>query len=342
MIPQSMHFSENTLNILDQRRLPGSVEYFPCRTAEETARAIECLAVRGAPAIGIAAAYGVALASLAGRSAAEASLERLRRTRPTAVNLFWALERMKNTMALLSDEDLYGGLLDEARSIHREDREDNRALGKAGAALLPSCCTVLTHCNAGALATGGHGTALGVIRSAREAGKSVKVYATETRPVLQGARLTVWELLEDGFDVTMICDSMAGALMKRGGVDAVITGADRVAANGDSANKIGTLSLAVLASYFGVPFYIAAPLSTIDASLPSGDFIPIEERDGMEMRLLPGGRTLPENYTLWNPAFDVTDGSLITAIITEKGVAWPPWGESLKALFRKEENCREI
>ncbi|MEA4881698.1 MAG: S-methyl-5-thioribose-1-phosphate isomerase, partial [Synergistaceae bacterium] len=209
-------------------------------------------------------------------------------------------------------------------------------LGEAGAALLPPSCTVLTHCNAGALATGGHGTALGVIRSAREAGKSVKVYATETRPVLQGARLTVWELLEDGFDVTLICDSMAAALLKRGKIEAVITGADRVAANGDAANKIGTLSLAVLAAHFKVPFYIAAPLSTIDRTLSSGDSIPIEERDTMEMRLLPGGGTLPERYTLWNPAFDVTDASLIAAIITEKGVARPPYGESLKALFHEK------
>ncbi len=333
MLPETVSFDDDILNILDQRSLPGSMEYIPCSTAEETALAIECLAVRGAPAIGIAAAYGVALASRSGRSAAEAACERLARTRPTAVNLFWALERMKRRMALLSEENLYSTLLDEARSIHREDRENNRLLGEAGAALLPSTSTVLTHCNAGALATGGHGTALGVIRSARDAGKSVKVYATETRPVLQGARLTVWELLEDGFDVTLICDSMAGALLKTGTIDAVITGADRVAANGDAANKIGTLSLAVLAAHFNVPFYIAAPLSTIDLALSSGNVIPIEERDAMEMRLLPGGGTLPENYTLWNPAFDVTEASLVAAIITEKGVARPPYGESLKALF---------
>ena len=336
MLPEILCFDDSSLYILDQRRLPGSVDYIRCESAEETARAIECLAVRGAPAIGIAAAYGVTLASRSGKNSAEAACERLARTRPTAVNLFWALERMKSKIALLSEEDLYGGLLDEARSIHREDRENNRALGVAGAALLPSSCTVLTHCNAGALATGGHGTALGVIRSAREAGKTVKVYATETRPVLQGARLTAWELLEDGFDVTLICDSMAGALLKTGKIDAVITGADRVASNGDTANKIGTLSLAILASHFGVPFYIAAPLSTIDLALASGDAIPIEERDGLEMRLLPGGGTLPENYVLWNPAFDVTDGSLITAIITEKGVARPPYGESLKALFSEK------
>lgn len=336
MLPETVRFDDDILNILDQRRLPGSVEYIPCTSAEETARAIESLAVRGAPAIGIAAAYGVALASKSGRSAAEAACERLARTRPTAVNLFWALERMKSKMALLPDKDLYPALLEEARSIHRTDRENNRLLGKAGAALLPSPCTVLTHCNAGALATGGHGTALGVIRSAREAGKSVKVYATETRPVLQGARLTVWELLEDGFEVTLICDSMAAALLKTGTIDAVITGADRVAANGDAANKIGTLSLAVLAAHFDVPFYIAAPLSTIDLALSSGDSIPIEERDTMEMRLLPGGGSLPENYTLWNPAFDVTDASLVAGIITEKGVARPPYSESLKAFFLKK------
>ena len=336
MLPETLRFENDILYILDQRRLPGTVEYIPCTSAEETARAIDSLAVRGAPAIGIAAAYGVALASRSGRSAAEAACERLARTRPTAVNLFWALDRMKRKLPLLPDNDLYPALLEEARSIHREDRENNRLLGEAGAALLPPSCTVLTHCNAGALATGGHGTALGVIRSAREAGKTVKVFATETRPVLQGARLTVWELLEDGFDVTLICDSMAGALLKTGTIDGVITGADRVAANGDAANKIGTLSLAVLAAHFNVPFYIAAPLSTIDRTLSCGASIPIEERDTMEMRLLPGGGTLPERYTLWNPAFDVTDASLIAAIITEKGVARPPYGESLRALFHEK------
>jgi len=326
MVPPVLYWKNNRLYILDQRVLPGAVMFLECTTADDVAVAIETLAVRGAPAIGIAAAFGVAMASM-----------RLVRTRPTAVNLFRALRRMEKTMASLPDDGLFEGLLAEAGMILADDLECNRAMGTAGAELLPPACTVITHCNAGALATGGHGTALGVIRSAREAGKDVKVFSCETRPVLQGARLTVWELLEDGFDVTLICDNMAGSLMKKGGIDAVIVGADRIAGNGDTANKIGTYPLAVLARHHGIPFYVAAPLNTIDPGLPSGVEIPIEERKAEEVKRLPGGGMLPDDYRVWNPAFDVTDGGLISAIITEKGVLRPPYGQAIKALFPKEE-----
>ncbi|TDY60569.1 methylthioribose-1-phosphate isomerase [Aminivibrio pyruvatiphilus] len=337
MVPPVLYWKNNRLYILDQRVLPGAVMFLECTTADDVAVAIETLAVRGAPAIGIAAAFGVAMASRDGRTAALDASMRLVRTRPTAVNLFWALRRMEETMASLPDDGLFENLLAEAGMILADDLECNRAMGRAGAELLPPACTVITHCNAGALATGGHGTALGVIRSAREAGKDVKVFSCETRPVLQGARLTVWELLEDGFDVTLICDNMAGSLMKKGGIDAVIVGADRIAGNGDTANKIGTYPLAVLARHHGIPFYVAAPLTTIDPGLPSGREIPIEERKAEEVKRLPGGGMLPDDYTVWNPAFDVTDGDLISAVITEKGVLRPPYGPAISALFPKED-----
>jgi methylthioribose-1-phosphate isomerase len=329
MLPPVIAWKENRLSLLDQRRLPCSVEFLECGHAEEVAVAIEELAVRGAPAIGIAAAFGVVLEARKGRPEAERALKRLALTRPTAVNLFWALGRIEHRMSALSDGDLFSGLLEEALAIQKEDILGNRALGLAGAALLPEECTVLTHCNAGALATGGHGTALGVLRSAREAGKKVKVFSCETRPLLQGARLTVWELMQDGFDVTLLCDSMAGNLMKQEKISAVIVGADRIAANGDTANKIGTFSLAVLARNFGIPFYVAAPLSTFDPSLSSGKSIPIEERSADEVRRLPGGGMLPLGYSIWNPAFDVTEAELISAIITEKGVLRPPFADGI-------------
>lgn len=337
MLPSVLYWKNDRLYILDQRALPGEVLYLECTSAEEVAIAIETLAVRGAPAIGIAAAYGVVLAAAGGRNWALSASMRLVRTRPTAVNLFWALRRMEEKMESLPDKSLYRELLKEADAIFAEDLACNMAMGRAGAALLPDTCTVLTHCNAGALATGGHGTALGVIRSAREAGKDVKVFACETRPLLQGARLTVWELMRDGFGVTLLCDSMAGSLLKKGVIDAVIVGADRIAGNGDTANKIGTYSLAVLAKHHGIPFYVAAPLTTVDPGLPSGDEIPIEERRPEEILRLPGGGMLPDEYTVWNPAFDVTESELITAIITEKGVMRPPYGPAISALFGKEE-----
>ncbi|MDI9370922.1 MAG: S-methyl-5-thioribose-1-phosphate isomerase [Synergistaceae bacterium] len=328
---------DNRLRLLDQRKIPVSVEYMDCVSAEDVAKAIDTLAVRGAPAIGIAAAYGVALEAPGGREAALAAVKRLASTRPTAVNLFWALKRIEDRMEKTPDDELFDALLAEAFAIHREDLEGNLFMGRAGAELLPKECAILTHCNAGALATGGHGTALGVIRSARDTGKRVKVYACETRPLLQGARLTVWELMQDGIDVTLVCDSMSGALMREGRIDAVIVGADRIAANGDTANKIGTCTHAVLARHFGVPFYVAAPLSTFDPSIASGDAIPIEERDEDEVRRLPSGGLLPDDYSIWNPAFDVTDASLISAIITDKGVVRPPFEEGIASLLSRQE-----
>lgn len=318
---------EGVLKLLDQRALPGREAYVVCRSVEDAALAIENMTVRGAPAIGIAAAYGVLLAG-GGRGAVSAALERLARTRPTAVNLFAALERMRAVFESASSLDgaaLTDRLLDEAVRIHEADIEANRRMGAYGADLLPQDAVVLTHCNAGAIATGGHGTALGILRSAREAGKMVRVFADETRPLLQGARLTVWELARDGFEVTLITDGMAGALMRTRRVDAVIVGADRIAANGDTANKIGTYGLAVLAAAHGVPFYVAAPWSTFDLSLPDGSGIPIEERSEEEMRVLLGGQRVPDAVRVWNPAFDVTPARCITAIVTERGVFRPPY-----------------
>ncbi len=335
MLPPILYWNNDQFYVLDQRALPGEILYLECSSAEDVAVAIETLAVRGAPAIGIAAAYGVVLASRGGRKSALAASMRLGRTRPTAVNLFWALRRMEEKMESFLDRTLYKDLMKEANTIYADDLACNMAMGRAGAALLPEKCTVLTHCNAGALATVGHGTALGVIRSAREAGKDVKVFACETRPLLQGARLTVWELMQDGFDVTLLCDSMAGSLLKKGVIDAVIVGADRIAANGDTANKIGTYSLAVLAKHHGVPFYVAAPVSTIDPALSSGDDIPIEERRPEEILRLPGGGMLPDEYAVWNPAFDVTESGLITAIITEMGVLQPPYGPAISACLER-------
>ncbi len=320
--------ADGALRLLDQRALPGREAYVVCRAVEDVALAIENMTVRGAPAIGIAAAYGVVLAAVGGRGAVLEAIERLARTRPTAVNLFEALNRMRAILEAepsLEGEGLAGLLLDEALRIHEADVEANRRMGACGAELLPKTAVVLTHCNAGAIATGGHGTALGVLRSAREAGKTVCVYADETRPLLQGARLTAWELARDGFDVTLIADGMAGALMRTKRVDAVIVGADRIAANGDTANKIGTYALAVLAAAHGVPFYVAAPWSTFDLTLPDGSGIPIEERSEEEMRGLSNGQRVPEAVKVWNPAFDVTPARYIAAIVTERGVFRPPY-----------------
>lgn len=312
MLPESIRWNGISIEVLDQRKLPDTVEYINCTTVEHLANAIETLAVRGAPAIGIAAAWGIVMAYKRGESIS-ISIERLRTTRPTAVNLFWALERM----ASASDYEL------EARKIQEEDIENNRKIGMYGQKFLPAESTVITHCNAGALATGGWGTALGIIRSAREAGKNVRVFACETRPLFQGSRLTAWELEQDGFDVTLICDNMAAYLMKKQKIDAVIVGADRIAANGDTANKIGTYSLAVNAKKHGIQFLVAAPKSTFDMSIPNGDAIPIEERSEGEIRALTGGQTVPEEIKVWNPAFDVTPFELISAIITEDGVYAP-------------------
>lgn len=316
---------QRALRLLDQRALPDEERYILCHSVEEAAQAIENMTVRGAPAIGIAAAYGVVLAAEGGRGKVREAMARLARTRPTAVNLFTALERMRLCLDRTSDDGLFDALLAEAVSIHEADIAANRRMGALGAVLLPDDAVVLTHCNAGALATGGHGTALGVLRSAREAGKRVKVYADETRPLFQGARLTAWELARDGFDVTVIAEGMAGALMRQTRIDAVIIGADRIAKNGDAANKIGTYGLSVLAAAHGVPFYVAAPWTTFDLDAASGADIPIEERAEEEMRRLPGGQKVPGAAHVWNPAFDVTPAENIAAIITERGVFRPPY-----------------
>lgn len=335
MLPDTLRWNDKTkqLEILDQRRLPREVSYLRCSTVEDVARAIETMAVRGAPAIGIAAAYGVVLTKPMTHDALKESLSRLARTRPTAVNLFWALNRMEKVAESTKEALLGERLLTEARQIHFEDIEINRRIGINGAKLLPDTSIVITHCNAGALATGGYGTALGIIRAAKEQGKNIKVYVDETRPVLQGARLTAWELFQDGVDVTLICDSMAPFVMKKEKIHGVIVGADRVARNGDVANKIGTYGLAVAAKYHGVPFIVAAPVSTIDPACLEGDKIPIEIRKAEEIRKLPGGMEVPEEIPVWNPAFDVTPKELVTAIVTERGVLYPPFEEAIARLF---------
>jgi methylthioribose-1-phosphate isomerase len=311
--------------LLDQRRLPAEEEYLQLDTVEAVARAIEQLAVRGAPAIGITAAYGVAMAAATGADVA-AAIERLGRTRPTAVNLAWALSRMGRAAR---DAE---ALAAEARAIHREDVASCKRMGQVGALHVADGATVLTYCNAGALATGGYGTALGVVRAARESGKRIRVVACETRPVLQGARLTAWELARDGFDVTLITDSMVAQLMRRGGVDLVVVGADRIARSGDVANKIGTYGVACLANVHGVPFYVAAPWSTIDMECADGDAIPIEQRSEDEVFSFGTARVAPRGIRADNPAFDVTPARLVSAIFTERGEVRPPSERALRAM----------
>jgi len=343
------------LEMLDQRLLPRRIEWISCRDAAGVAIGITTMVVRGAPAIGVAAAYGLALeARLAVERGAslsatlEPAAELLRRSRPTAVNLAWAVDRMMRLFSgleALNPVAIVQRLADEACAIHAEDIAGNKRMGAFGAELLPDRATVLTHCNAGALATGGYGTALGVIRAARDAGKTIAVFADETRPYLQGSRLTAWELQRDGIDVTVITDSMAGHFFSKGTFDAVIVGADRIAANGDAANKIGTYSVAVLAHAHGVPFYVAAPLSTIDPQCPTGDAIPIEERSAAEVvetrGIGPDGKaatvmTAPDGVRVRHPAFDVTPARLITAIVTERGVLHPPYDRAIAALFEEK------
>src|SRR5262245_49486851 len=332
--------------MIDQRKLPAEEVYVRCETAAEVARAIKTMVIRGAPAIGVAAAYGIALGMRKSRAtgtqkfAAEfqKTCELLAATRPTAVNLFWAIERMKRafTQAVRagdSVEQIQDRLDAEAQAIHDEDVASCRAMGMHGAGVVPSDARILTHCNAGALATAGYGTALGVIRGAVEKGKRVVVFADETRPFLQGARLTAWELIRDGIDTTVITDNMSGALMRQGRVDFVIVGADRIAANGDTANKIGTYGVAVLAREHNIPFYVAAPLSTIDLDTPDGQHIPIEERNAREVTHVGSSQVAPEGARVWNPAFDVTPHALIAGIITERGIFRSPYTESLKRAF---------
>ncbi|NBS56952.1 MAG: S-methyl-5-thioribose-1-phosphate isomerase [Betaproteobacteria bacterium] len=313
MSVESIRWHGDHLDLLDQRRLPEDIVYVTCRTAAETAAAIRDMVVRGAPAIGCAAAYGIALDARAGRNLAEAEAL-LAASRPTAVNLFWALERMRGS----ADPQA------EALAIYAEDIAANKAMGAFGAALIADGARIMTHCNAGALATAGHGTALGVIRSARDAGKTISVIANETRPYLQGARLTAWEMVQENIPVTLVTDNMAGHLISRGQVDVVIVGADRIAANGDTANKIGTYTLSVLAHRHGIPFYVAAPLSTFDPAIPDGTHIPIEERPAEEVTGYRGVRWAPAGVQVCNPAFDVTPADLITAIITERGTVVRP------------------
>lgn len=334
MVP-TVEWKKGAVRILDQSLLPERIEFLDCRDYQTVARAIRELRVRGAPAIGVTAAMGVALGA---QSIATASYDEflkavleicdcLAATRPTAVNLFWAIERMKRTLVALRDRSLAEikrRLVEESQLILDEDIAMNKAMGRHGAALVKHGQTILTHCNAGALATAGYGTALGVVRTAWEDGKRIRVLADETRPVLQGARLTAWELMQDGIPVTLITDNMAGSLMKQGLVHLCIVGADRIAANGDVANKIGTYSVAVLAKAHGIPFYVAAPYSTIDLATPSGDQIPIEQRDPREVTSICGtAQVAPAGVEVLNPAFDVTPASYVTAIITERGVFKP-------------------
>ncbi len=331
---KSIEWCGNSVRFLDQTKLPLEVSYRETDDVLVVAEAIRTLGIRGAPLIGVAAAYGAALAALKSPSdnpknlttKIEESIALLARTRPTAVNLFWALERMKAVLQTSrSVEEIRKNLVAEALQIHREDEEMCLRMGANGAALIPHGAAILTHCNTGALATGGEGTAQSVITTAHRQGKSIRVYADETRPLLQGARLTIWELQQAGIDATLITDSMAAFLMKQKKIDLCITGSDRIASNGDAANKIGTYSVAVNAHHHGIPFYIAAPSSTIDASLPNGDRIPIEERNGNEILEGFGKRIAPPGTKVYSPAFDVTPASLITAIITERGIFRPPY-----------------
>jgi methylthioribose-1-phosphate isomerase len=335
-------FDHDAVVLIDQRRLPDEEVYVRCASHHEVARAIKDMAIRGAPAIGVAAAYGLALGvrlTAAEGPALQAEFEamcaELAGTRPTAVNLFWAIARMRTSFAALAGgATLRDGLLREAEAIDREDVSSCRRIGDLGAELLPAEARILTHCNAGALATAGYGTALGVIRSAARLGKVRSVLADETRPYLQGARLTAWELLRDGIPTTVIADNMAGFLMSRGEVNAVVVGADRIARNGDVANKIGTYSVAVLARENAIPFYVAAPVSTFDLATASGALIPIEERPPEEVTHHGGRRLTPLGASVRNPAFDITPARYVTAIVCERGVARPPYEQSLTTLAR--------
>lgn len=342
---KTIEWTDDGVVMIDQRLLPTEEIYRVYRTHDEVADAIRTMVIRGAPAIGVAAAMGVALGALNSKAASVPALEAefepvcrtIAGTRPTAVNLFWAVDRMRRCFQAnkgRSVSELKTILCDEARTICREDVEANQRMGAYGQSLIPDGARVLTHCNAGALATAGFGTALGVVRAAVAEGKNVLVYADETRPFLQGARLTAWELMKDQIPVRLITDNMAGHFMKKGEIDRVIVGADRITANGDVANKIGTYMVAVLAREHGIPFYVAAPISTVDLSLSSGDHIPIEERHPSEVTEIKGARIAPWDVPVANPAFDVTPHHYIHAIITDYGVARPPYETSLRALVQ--------
>jgi methylthioribose-1-phosphate isomerase len=345
MLP-TIEWKDDAVVMIDQRKLPASEVYVTCKTSNEVAKAIKAMVIRGAPAIGVAAAMGIAVGMIRSRATGtkqfttefQKTCDLMAGTRPTAVNLFWAIERMKKAFAAAAQDgqsvdQIKRRLVEEARAIHDEDVQSCRTLGAHGAELVPASARILTHCNAGALATAGYGTALGVIRAAAEQGKTVAVLADETRPFLQGARLTAWELVRDGINTTVITDNMAGAMMRLGQIDLVVVGADRIAANGDVANKIGTYSVAVLAKEHGIPFYVAAPLSTVDLNTPEGSRIPIEERNEREVTHVGANRLTPVGAQIRNPAFDVTPAKYVTAIITERGVARAPFTESLPQLF---------
>lgn len=343
---KTIEWKNNTVRMIDQRILPGREVYNVYRDYKGVARAIKSMVIRGAPAIGVAAAMGMALGAQKIRASDLRGFKKglngiarlLASTRPTAVNLFWAIDRMKRVVEEnpgLSIPGLKKRLVKEARDMCAEDIVINKEIGRHGARLLKKNSSVLTHCNAGALATAGYGTALGVIRGAVERGKSIRVFADETRPFLQGSRLTAWELKKDSIDVTLITDGMAGAMMAEGLIDAVVVGSDRIAANGDIANKIGTYTVAILAREHKIPFYVAAPLSTIDLNIKDGGLIPIEERDAKEVTHMNGRRIAPKGIKVRNPAFDVTPARLVTAIITEKGVVRSPYRSGIKRLFSK-------
>jgi methylthioribose-1-phosphate isomerase len=339
----TLEWTDSGVRFIDQTKLPTEEKYITCKTYEEVADAIRTMVVRGAPAIGVAAAMGIALGVKNSRADSVGELKRefdqicdaIGKTRPTAVNLFWAIRRMQDKFELLRVRpmpQIKQALVEEAQRMHAEDIAANRAMGRHGATLMPASGGVLTHCNAGALATCGYGTALGVIRAAVEQGKKIHVYADETRPFLQGSRLTAWELMKDGIPTTVISDNMAGAMMSQGKIAAIVVGADRIAANGDVANKIGTYTVAVLAREHGIPFYVAAPFSTIDLDTLDGNSIPIEQRDPNEVTHIGGRQMVPEGVQVENPAFDVTPAKYVTAIVSERGIARAPYGESLRRL----------
>lgn len=343
---KTLEWTDGGVRFLDQTKLPTEEVYVTCKTYEEVADAIKTMVVRGAPALGVAAGMGVALG--VHRANAETVDELtpqfeqickvIAATRPTAVNLFWGIRRMQDKFAQLRNKpvaEIKRQIVDEAKRMHVEDIAANEAMGKHGAVLLPAHGGVLTHCNAGALATAGYGTALGVIRAAVEAGKDLHVFADETRPFLQGSRLTAWELMKDNIPTTLISDNMAGAIMRQGKINAVVVGADRIAANGDVANKIGTYTVAILAKEHGIPFYVAAPTSTVDLEATDGSKIPIEQRAPTEVTHMAGKQIAPDGVGVENPAFDVTPHQYVSAIITERGVARAPYKESLSTLVRK-------
>jgi len=336
----TLEWTDAGVRFIDQTKLPMEETYVTCKTYEQVADVIRNMVVRGAPAIGVAAAMGIALGVKNSKAENVGDLKKdfdqicdvIGKTRPTAVNLFWAIRRMQvkfERLRVRPIPQIKQTLIEEAQRMHAEDIAANQAMGRHGATLMPSSGGVLTHCNAGALATCGYGTALGVIRAAVEQGKKIHVFADETRPFLQGSRLTAWELMKDGIPTTVISDNMAGAMMKQGKIGAIVVGADRIAANGDVANKIGTYTVAVLAREHDIPFYVAAPFSTIDLATPDGSGIPIEQRDSREVTHIAGKQMVPDGVSIENPAFDVTPAKYVTAIITERGIARAPYGESL-------------